>query len=135
MKFDRQDIDIAAGYMITHSFGAFVGYRDSSMKASTKEKETSFGPLVGIRGAVPVNEALSIYGKLTYLINRLKTETPDQVMNQSNNGWIGEAGVKYELSRQFSANLGYQYETTKAQNDGFQDTFRGVTLGAMYAFE
>jgi len=135
LKADRHDIDLAAGYMVTRHFGAFVGYRNSMVKEASGMEETAYGPLVGVRGAVPVNEAFSFYGKVVYLINRLKTEGLGLETNQSNNGWIAEAGAKYEFTTHLSGAIGYQYETTKAQNDGFKDTFSGLTLGALYAFE
>jgi len=135
LKVDRHDLDVAAGYMFTHEIGAFVGYRSSAMKDVSGIEETAYGPLVGIRGAVPVNEALSFYGRFTYLFNRLKNDMLVLVTHESMNGWIAEAGAKYDFTKHISATLGYQYETTKAKDQGFTDKFSGVTLGAMYAFE
>lgn len=131
-EFDRADIDLAAGYMITHQFGAFAGYRNSAMKEKgTGNKETSYGPIVGVLGSVPVNEPLSIYGKLTYLFTRLKSDIEP---TRDAPGWIAEIGARYEFTKELSANLGYQYETTKTKNTDVKDTFSGFTLGAMYAF-
>lgn len=132
VEFDRADIDLAVGYMITHQFGAFAGYRNSALKdKETGDKETSYGPIVGVLGTVPVSEPLSIYGKLTYLFTKLKSDIDP---TQDAPGWIAEIGVKYEFAKEISANLGYQYETTKTKDTDVKDTFAGFTLGAMYAF-
>ncbi len=134
-KADRHDWDLAVGYMISHDIGAFVGYRNSVLRDDFGAKETSYGALAGIRGAVPLTEALSLYGKITYLMNRVKSEDGESTTREKNPGWIFEAGAKYEFTKHVAANLGYQYEKTRGVDSGVNDTFSGVTLGAMYAFE
>jgi opacity protein-like surface antigen len=135
VKADRHDMDLAVGYMITHQVGVFAGYRNSVLRDESGIKETVYGGLAGIRGAVPVTEALSLYGRATYLMNRLKTEEPEFTTREKCPGWIFEAGANYEFTKHVSASLGYQYEKTRGVDSGVNDTFSGVTLGALYAFE
>ncbi len=135
MKADRHDIDLALGFMVAHQLGIFAGYRSSELRNDIGAKETSYGPLAGIRGAVTLHEALSVYGKATYLMNKLKTEDSGIVLREKNPGWIFEAGIAYEFAKHLSASLGYQYEKTRGVDSGVNDTFSGVTLGGMYAFE
>jgi hypothetical protein len=71
-EFSRSDIDLASGYQINDSVGAFIGCRNSVLDGCDA-RETSTGPLAGILGSLPMNEALSIFGKATYLFNKLKT--------------------------------------------------------------
>lgn len=134
-KFDRRDLDVAAGYMIVRDLGVFAGYRNSVLKEKgTGVKETVYGGLVGVRGGVPLNDRFSLYGSLTYLMNRLKEES-GEVLRERNPGWIAEAGAKYSVSKHLAANLGLKYETTKGNETHVKDTFAGWMLGAMYSFE
>ncbi len=130
-KLNRNDFDLAAGYMFNHNVGAFAGYRNSAFKEKeTGAKETLSGPLVGVRGSVPLNEAFSLFGKATYLNTTMKTDTD----SEASPGWIAEAGVKYAFCKCFSASLGYKYETTKGKDSHIDDTFSGATLDVMYTF-
>jgi opacity protein-like surface antigen len=134
-KLSRSDMDMAAGYMFLHNVGAFVGYRSSTIKDKDRAYDaTSYGPVLGIRGSVPVHEAVELFGKVTYLLTKLKEESPTGTATQNAPGWIAEAGVKYEFSKKISGSFGYQYETTKTKDTSVKDTFTGFTLGAMYAF-
>lgn len=137
-EVDRKDIDLAVGYQINHKVGVFLGYRNSAFKEKdTDIKETVFGPLAGVRGAFPVNEKLSLVGKLTYLHTKLKIEEPELVSTDGAPGWIAEAGVKYAFAKHVAGVLGYKYETTKATKaDGAEitDTFSGFTLDMTYTF-
>ena len=134
-NFDRKDFDLAVGYSFLKYFGVFAGYRDSAFeKSNSNAKETSYGPLLGVRGSVAVNDALSVYAKGTYLITRLKTEEDGNSAKEDAPGWIAEIGVKYAFTKHLGADLGYKYERTKGDSD-IKDTFQGVTLGVSYTFE
>jgi opacity protein-like surface antigen len=135
MKSDRHDVDVAAGLMITHYVGAFVGYRNSEIRDEVGGRETVYGAFLGIRGEVPLTEGLSLYGRATYLMNELKEEQAGEVLGQNSPGWIFEGGAKYELGKHIAASLGYQYEKTRGVDTGVSDEFSGVTLGAVYVFE
>lgn len=134
-NFDRKDFDLAVGYSFCKYFGAFVGYRDSAFEKSNPDAdETSYGPLLGVQGSVAVNDALSVYGKGTYLITRLKTKEDGNSATEDAPGWIAEVGVKYAFTKHLGADLGYKYEWTEGDSD-IKDTFQGATLGVSYTFE
>jgi len=134
-EISRNDLDLAVGYQINHNVGAFLGYRNSAFKEKeTGAKETLSGPLLGVRGSVPVNEALSVFGKATYLVTKLKVEDAVSSTTENAPGWIAEVGVKYEFIKHLSGALGYKYETTKTKDTSITDTFTGFTLDVMYTF-
>ena len=128
-KISRRDIDLAVGYQFNHNVGAFVGYRDSELKEEGM-KETSSGALIGVRGSVPVNEELSVFGKASYLFTRTKSD----LGTEDAPGWIAQLGVKYAFTKQIAAALGYQLETTKTKDTDVKDTFSGATLDVAYTF-
>ncbi len=131
IKFSRNDIDLAVGYLFNHNVGAFVGYRSSEIKEKDLgTKDTLSGSLIGVRGSVSVAEALSIYGKATYQFTTLKTD----VGSEQAPGWIAEAGIKYAFTKEFAGALGYKYETTKGKDSQVEDTFSGATLDVTYTF-
>ncbi len=131
-EFDRKDIDIAIGYMFTPEFGVIVGHRNSAIKnKETSSEETNYGHFAGVLGSYPLHDAFSVYGKLTYLLTRLKS---DVVSTEAAPGMVAELGVKYAFNKEIAANLGYQFESTKGKGSSTKDTFTGFTLGAMYAF-
>jgi opacity protein-like surface antigen len=134
-EFSRKDLDLAVGYQFNHQVGAFFGYRSSELKEKESgEKETVSGPLLGVRGSVPVNEALSVFGKATYLITKLKAEDAGASTSENAPGFIVEAGVKYEFITHLDGALGYKYETTKTKDTSVKDTFTGFTLEVAYMF-
>lgn len=131
-QINRTDLDLAVGYLFSSGMGLFAGYRSSEFKEDeTGVKETSSGPLIGIRLTLPVSGALSLAGQATYLYTRLKTDAG----TESAPGWTWGLGLKYDFSKQLSANIGYQYETTKGKNTGIRDTFSGYTAGVTYIFQ
>jgi len=131
----RRDVDLAVGYSFCESFDAFVGYRHSRFKETeSRVEEISYGPLVGISSSVAVNDALSFYGKATYLITRLRVKGGEEPGKQDAPGWIGEIGVKYAFTNQIAADLGYKYEYTKTDDSDIEDTFQGLTAGLSYLF-
>lgn len=132
-EVDRGDLDLALGANLNPYIGAVIGYRNSAFKEKeTGAKESSYGLFYSVRGSAPLNEALSLYGTLTYLSTRFKAEGEAR---EDAPGWIAEAGIKYAFTRELAGDLGYKYETTKGKDSSIKDTFSGVTLGVLYAFE
>lgn len=132
-KVDRSDLDLALGTNLNRYVGAMVGYRNAAFKEKeTGAKESSYGLFYSVRGTAPLNEAISLYGTLTYLNTRFKAEGKAR---EDAPGWIAEAGIKYAFNKELTGDLGYKYETTKGKDSSIKDTFGGVTLGVMYAFE
>lgn len=132
-EFDRSDLDLALGTNLNRYVGAMIGYRNSAFKEKeTGAKESLYGLFYSVRGSAPLNETISLYGKLTYLSTRFKAE--GQAREEAP-GWIAEAGIKYAFNKELTGDLGYKYETTKGKDSSIKDTFTGVTLGVMYAFE
>lgn len=132
-EFDRKDLDLTIGKWINHYVGFVTGYRNSSFKEKeTGAKDFSYGLFYGLRGSVPLNESISLYGTLTYLSTRYKAEGKAR---EESPGWIAGAGIKYVYNKKITGELGYKYETTKGKDSRIKDTFNGVTLGVMFAFE
>jgi len=133
-KFDRADLDLAVGYMFTHTIGVFAGYRDSRFEEKDVDvKESVYGPLIGIRASAPLDEALSVYGKLSYLLTTFKS-SEEGMGSEKAPGWVAEAGVKYAFTKEFAGSLGYKFEQTETKESEIKDTFSGVTLDVMYTF-
>ena len=134
-EVERSDVDMAVGYMFNHGLGVFAGYRSSQFwEKITKNKETVHGPLIGARGSVPLNNALSLFGELTFLPRSTKATFGATNEKETALGWFSRAGVKYVFTREIAGALGYQYETSKGQDTKIKDTFAGVTLDIMYSF-
>ena len=132
---ERSDVDVAAGYLFNHNLGVFAGYRSSQFREKlTKNKETLHGPLVGVRGSVPLNDVLSLFGELTYLPRSTKAAFAATNEEETGLGWFIRAGISHAFTREISGALGYQYETTKGKVTNFKDTFSGATLDLMYSF-
>jgi outer membrane protein with beta-barrel domain len=127
----RQDADIAIGYLIVPNFGVLAGYKDTSLR----EKETGItqtlaGPLVGVVAHVPVDQETSFYTRLNYLFLRHK----EAGVTEDSPGWNFEFGIRYAYTRDFAGTLGYKYETNTGRDSNVEDSFSGLTLGAMFAF-
>jgi opacity protein-like surface antigen len=133
-EFKRNDLDLAVGYMLTHHIGLFAGYRDSRFEEKDVDvKESVTGPLAGIRASAPLDEAFSIYGKLTYLLTTFKS-SEEGMGSEKAPGWVAEVGAKYAFNKQFAGSLGYKFERTETKESEIKDTFSGVTLDVMYTF-
>jgi hypothetical protein len=135
-RFDRQDLELSVGYMIVPGFGVLAGYKNVDMKEQfTGEKDTVYGPLIGIIGIAQVDPYLSFYGKFDYLFTKFKATgggLPE--FREDNPGWIFEFGVKFAFTREFLGTIGYKYETTEGNDSNVDDTFSGLTLGALVKF-
>jgi opacity protein-like surface antigen len=134
-EVERSDVDMAIGYLFNRNVGVFAGYRSSQFwEKITKNKVTVHGPLIGVRGSVPLNNALSLFGELTFLPWSTKATFAATNEKDTALGWFSRAGVKYVLTREIAGALGYQYETTKGKDTNIKDTFDGATLDLMYSF-
>jgi long-subunit fatty acid transport protein len=112
-----------------------AGYKESSFKEDgTGNKETSYGPVAGVRGSYALNEKTSFSGGLNYLLTKLKTEDAAGTVTEKSPGWIAELGAQYEFAKHTAVELGYKYETTKTKETKIKDTFGGLTLAMKYAF-
>ncbi len=132
---ERNDVDVVAGYQFNRNVGVFTGYRSSQFwEKMTKNKETVHGPLIGVRGSVPLNNALSLFGELTCLPWSTKATFAATNEKETALGWFSRAGVNYVFTREITGALGYQYETTKGEDTKVKDTFAGATLDMMYSF-
>jgi opacity protein-like surface antigen len=134
-NIDRQDADIAVGYLVTPEFGILVGYRDTTLKESaTGAKDTLTGPLIGIVGNAFLDPQLSFYGRLEYLFTRFKEQDALGTLNEDSPGWMLAFGVRYAFTRTFTGSFGYRYETNKGDTTGVRDSFGGLTLDGMVSF-
>jgi predicted porin len=134
-KSGRQDVDAAIGYRVIPEFGVLAGYKDSTLKnRDTGSTSTLSGPLIGVRVNSPVDEPLSFYGGLNYLFTRFKGNDLAGAFEEDSPGWAFEFGVKFAFTREFSGLFGYKYETNTGTDSRVEDTFSGLTFGAMVAF-
>ena len=132
---DRQDVDVSVGYMIIPEFGFTAGYKNSFFNDRTNGiKDRVFGPQLGVVGRTFVDEDLSFYGKLNYLITKFRQEDALGILEEDSPGWIFEFGAKLRFSPQFSGALGYKYETNQGNTTQIEDSFSGLTLGGMWSF-
>ena len=132
---DRQDANIAIGYMIVPEFGVLAGYKNSANKTrETGIKDTLYGPVVGMVVTAPLAVNASFYSKLNYLFTRFKQQDAGSGFQEDSPGWTFEIGFKVGFTREFSGTFGYKYETNTGSNSNIQDSFSGFVFGAMFAF-
>jgi predicted porin len=121
--------------MFNHYVGVFAGYRSSQLEDKEAHvKETVYGPLFGVRGTVPLSQQFSLFGRLTYLLTKVKEEHGGTSETEKAPGYIAEFGGKYNFTDALALVLGYKMETTKTDIHKIKDTFSGVTLDVTYAF-
>ena len=136
LEVERNDVDVVIGYKFKYNVDVYTGYRSTRIEEEvTKVKVNLSGPLLAIRGSVPLNNTLSLFGELTLLpfINKAIYGVTEE--RETALGWFGGAGVRYACTRQITVALGYKYETTKGKHTRVTDTFAGATFDAVYAFE
>jgi len=136
LEVERNDLDVVLGYRFKYNVDVYTGYRSTRIEEEvTKVKVNLSGPLLGLRGSVPLNNTLSFFGELTLLpfINKATFGVTEE--RETALGWFGGAGVRYACTRQIAVALGYKYETTKGKHTQVTDTFAGATFDAVYAFE
>lgn len=135
VNIDRQDFDIALGYMVAPGFGLLAGYKDSTFhESATGIQSTVSGPIIGVLGIAPVDEQLSFYGRLDYLFTEFSTNDPLSVSREDSPGWLVDVGMRYAFTRGFSGSIGYRYETNEGNVTHVRDSFSGLTLGGMFTF-
>ncbi len=131
---ERQDANAAIGYMIVPGFGVLAGYKNSAFKEKeTGIKDTVYGPLIGMIVIAPTDVNSSFYGKLNYLFTRFKQQDAFGGFQEDSQGWIFEFGFKFDFTREFNGTIGYKYETNTGSNSNIEDSFSGLTFGAMFA--
>jgi hypothetical protein len=138
IEVERDDLDVAIGYMFIPEFGIFAGYRSTSMDLSvTGGGSGSFdlsGPVIGLRGNYSFNDMFGVYATAAYLMTESEWTDPTGSFTEDAPGTSFELGVKAMFSKQLSGTLGYKIESFEGDESKVEDTFSGVTLGVMYAF-
>jgi hypothetical protein len=136
LEAERNDLDVAIGYRFKSKVDIFTGYRSTRiLEEVTKAKETLSGLLLGIRGFVPLNNALSLFGEVTYLPVMSKATYAAIDEKEPALEWYAGAGARYVVTRKIVVALGYKYETAKGKHTQIKDTFSGATFDAMYSFD
>jgi hypothetical protein len=134
-KSGRQDADFAIGFTVIPEFGVLTGYKHVSFKnRDTGSSSTVSGPLLGVRVNAPADEVFSFYGGLNYLFTRFKGNDQLGGFREDSPGWAFEFGFKFAFTREFSGLFGYKYETNTGKDSRVEDTFTGLTFGAMVSF-
>jgi len=132
---ERQDANVAIGYMIVPGFGVVAGYKNSSFKEKeTGIKDTVYGPHIGMVGIAPMYGNSAFYGKFNYLFTRFKQKDASGVFQEESPGWTFELGFKADFTREFFGTFGYKYETNTGSNSNIEDSFSGLIFGAMFVF-
>jgi hypothetical protein len=141
IEVERDDLDIAVGYLFIPEFGVFAGYRSTSMDWSVNDAggggSGSFdvsGPMIGLRGNYSFNDMFGVYASAAYLMTESEWKDDTGTMKEDAPGTSFELGVKAMFSKQLSGTLGYKMESFEGDKSKVEDTFSGVTLGVMYAF-
>ncbi len=131
---ERQDANVAIGYMIVPEFGVLAGYKNDSFKEKeTGIKDTVYGPLIGMVVTAPMYVNASFYSKLNYLFTRFKQTDAAGGLKEDSPGWQFELGFKVDFTRDFYGTFGYKYETNTGSNSNVQDSFSGPVFGATFA--
>jgi opacity protein-like surface antigen len=133
---ERQDANLAIGYMIVPEFGVLAGYKNSWFKEKeTGIEDTVYGPLIGMIGIAPMYWNGAFYGRLDYLFTRFKQSGGGvDGFREDSPGWTIELGFKIDFTREFNGKFGYRYETNEGSNSNVRDSFSGPIFGAMVAF-
>ena len=132
---DRQDANVAIGYMIVPEFGVLAGYKNSVFKEKeTGIKDTVYGPVIGMIGIAPMYFNASFYGKLDYLFTKFKETDAFGSFQEDSPGWIFEVGFKFNFTRGSYATFGYKFETNTGSNTNVEDSFSGPIFSAMFGF-
>lgn len=143
VELERKDFDIAAGYQLIPQLAVYAGYKSATsdstatsifgdrIDATTK----LYGFLVGLRGNVPVSETVSVYANAAYLKTRSQFSDFEVSETEAAPGYDVELGLKLQIAKQVSGSLGWRRESTKGKVSKEEETFSGVTFGALYAFE
>ena len=132
---ERQDVNVAIGYLIVPGFGVLAGYKNSSFREKeTGIKDTVYGPQVGMIGIAPMHVNTVFYGKFNYLFTRFKQKDEFGVFQEESPGWTFELGFKADFTREFSGTFGYKFETDTGSNSNIEDSYSGLIFGAMFAF-
>jgi hypothetical protein len=133
---ERQDANLAIGYMIVPEFGVLAGYKNSWFKEKeTGIEDTVSGPLIGMIGIAPMYYSAAFYGRLDYLFTRFKQSGGGVGGFQEDSpGWTLEFGFRFDFTREFNGRIGYRYETNEGSNSNVRDSFSGLILGGMVAF-
>jgi opacity protein-like surface antigen len=131
----HEDLILAIGYRFYHRVDVFTGYRGSQFwQRVTQTKSTLFGPLVGVGGAVPLNNTLTLFSKLTYYPLSNKKTVGETTEKETARGWSVEAGVMHAFAKRISGALSYRYETIEGKKTRVKDTFAGPTIYVLYYF-
>jgi opacity protein-like surface antigen len=137
-NFERQDANLAIGYMIVPEFGLLAGYKNSWVKEKERGiEQTVHGPLIGMIGIAPIYYSAAFYGRLDYLFTRFKQSGAvalNAINREESPGWTIEFGFKFDFTREFNGRIGYRYETNEGSNTNVRDSFSGLILGGMVAF-
>ncbi len=135
VNFDREDVDVAVGFLIIPEFGFLAGYRNTILNEHfTGLKDTFSGPLIGIVGNAYMNPQLSLYGRLAYLFTELKEESALGSFQEDSPGWTMEFGLKFAFTRAFAGSFGYRYDTSEGNTSHVRDSFSGLTFNGMFKF-
>lgn len=133
-RFERQDAEVAAGFLVVPELAISGGYRRMRLREDeTGWEQTLSGPVAGFTAVIQVYRNLTFHMRFDYQFTRLKQEAPSRYQEKSP-GWIGELAVGCHFTRKFSGSFGYKSETNKGKDSAVRDIFSGPSVAAFYAF-
>ena len=131
----HQNYILAIGYRFKHRVDVFTGFKNSQFwERLAKSKTTVSGPLLGVQGTAPLNDAYSLFVKLTYFPLSTKKTAAEAGEKETARGRSAEAGVRYAFTKRTFGALGYRYETIEGTKTRVEDTFAGPTIDVMFYF-
>ena len=104
---DRKDLDLMAGYMFTPQFGAFAGYKSITAEyidewpigtvIDTMDIKIN-GPGIGVLGSFPVNETVTLYGSLGWMLLDIEYSWAGGSVSDDMDGPSIEIGAAFAVS-------------------------------------
>jgi opacity protein-like surface antigen len=126
---------VFAGYEFNRTWGAEVGYTDfrkSSVNSATNSGDTKgYGYYVAAKASTPLNDQLSLYGKLGVAQSQRELRTTLVDLKQNDTGAYAGVGLQYNLNQQVALTAEYE-RYGKSKDFGAKPDV--LTVGARYSF-
>jgi hypothetical protein len=138
-KYDREDIDINVGFMVTQNLGLVAGYKMLNIETAgvgnwVYDSEMS-GWVLGVVGNIPLSKSISLYGNAGYLILDEDLTINGVSDEYEFTGWSGELGLAAKmLDGRLAGTLGYKMQVFEDKDFDDKKDFKGVTAALNYNF-
>jgi opacity protein-like surface antigen len=140
-SWSRKELDAVVGYMLHPSIGILLGYKYMSGSTNNGVSHTANGLAFGATINYPIQDLhltpyingvyMPLSGELTF--NNGDFTKVSSTQRYDIIGYSFEAGLAYQISRRWSANLGYKYQNLDWKGVA-RDILSGFTIGLNYSF-